>query len=492
MSKSPFPPDFLQDIIEARGTSEFRVIEGIRTSGFASYGNPQTVSFYPLTILAGSNSAGKSSSMKPLLLLKQTLDHPIDPGPLLISGANVQFTNLHQLFTKAPDEQNMDTANIEIKMARGSLSLSFSQNDDADLTIKETSYTQDIWLRGSEDTLRLQPDMKPDDIESQLPITVRESASREATNFKEFAEPIAESIAESHADETTDESNRGEYLAFLNSKLREEYWTIRRQRCFLTAALRSFGAFHRTIDPSGNPQCDVASALKTIIHVPAFRRKQFRNYPTAEVASSFPGTFEDYTASVVAKWQADKNDKLNALIDTLRDLHLTSSVKASRVSDAEVELLVARPGQQRSQSNSEMVSLADVGIGVSYVLPVLVALEVAESGQMVYVEQPESHLHPRAEYGLAKALVRAARRGVRVVVETHSSLLLLHIQTLVADGAISADSVGLHWFSLGDNGFTSVDTREPDEHGRTGDWPEDFADIEMHASSEFIRAARRR
>ncbi len=139
-----------------------------------------------------------------------------------------------------------------------------------------------------------------------------------------------------------------------------------------------------------------------------------------------------------------------------------------------------------------MVGLADVGVGVSNVLPVLVALEVAFEGQIVYVEQPESHLHPRAAHGLAKALVRAANRGVRVIVETHSSLLLLHIQTLVARGELEPESVGLHWFSLDDEGFSKITFDHPDEHGRVGEWPEDFADVELDAHSQYLRAARAR
>ncbi len=137
-----------------------------------------------------------------------------------------------------------------------------------------------------------------------------------------------------------------------------------------------------------------------------------------------------------------------------------------------------------------MLSLADVGVGVSYVLPVLVALEVAEPSQTVYVEQPESHLHPRAAYGLARALARAAKRGVRVIAETHSSLLLLHIQTLVARGELEPESVGLHWFSLDEEGFSKIDFVQPDERGRVGEWPEDFADVELSAHSEFLQSVR--
>ena len=88
-----------------------------------------------------------------------------------------------------------------------------------------------------------------------------------------------------------------------------------------------------------------------------------------------------------------------------------------------------------------MVSIADVGFGVSQVLPVLVALIVAQPGQLVYLDEPELHLHPRAQVALAQVLVDAAKRGVRVVAETHSSLLLLAVQTLVAEGSLPSELV---------------------------------------------------
>ena len=91
-----------------------------------------------------------------------------------------------------------------------------------------------------------------------------------------------------------------------------------------------------------------------------------------------------------------------------------------------------------------MVSIADVGFGVSQTLPVVVSLLAAEKGQMVYIEQPEIHLHPRAQVQLAEILADAVNQGVRVVVETHSSLLILSLQTLVAERVIDSKDVILY------------------------------------------------
>ena len=136
-----------------------------------------------------------------------------------------------------------------------------------------------------------------------------------------------------------------------------------------------------------------------------------------------------------------------------------------------------------------MVSIADVGFGVSQVLPILVALIVAEPGQLVYLEQPEMHLHPRAQAALARVLADAAERGVHVVAETHSSLLLLAIQTFVAEGNLPRALVKLHWFTRDDNGATTITPAELDEAGAYGNWPEDFDDVDLEAQSRYLDAA---
>jgi predicted ATPase len=121
-----------------------------------------------------------------------------------------------------------------------------------------------------------------------------------------------------------------------------------------------------------------------------------------------------------------------------------------------------------------------------------VALHAAKPGRLVYVEQPETHLHPRAQFALAQVLASAAKRGVRVVVETHSSILLLGVQTLVAEGSLEADKVKLHWFQREKDGRTVVRSADLDEAGAFGDWPEDFDDVSLQTQSRYLDAAGER
>ena len=179
--------------------------------------------------------------------------------------------------------------------------------------------------------------------------------------------------------------------------------------------------------------------------MPGFRGNPERSYPRATLSTIegagfstpmhfqlFPGTFERYVATVIAGWQSSGDGRMGLLEAMLRELGLGRELAAERLNDTQIELRVG-PLLDTPSSDSYLVSIADVGFGVSQVLPVLVALLVADPGQLVYVEQPELHLHPRAQCALASMLADTARRGVRLIVETHSALLLLSVRTLIAN-----------------------------------------------------------
>jgi hypothetical protein len=281
----------------------------------------------------------------------------------------------------------------------------------------------------------------------------------------------------------------------LNIFLKNTSWkfNVVQDRCFLKVE-GTAGHTSITMDMPviNNLFLSVDNYIRELIHLPGLRGNPERTYLAAAPSSNFAGTFENYAASVIAKWQANKDRrKVEELGQDLKNLGLTWKVTAKPISDTQVELQVGRLPQSSKAGKSDMVSIADVGVGVSQTLPVLVALHAAKPGQLVYIEQPEIHLHPRAQTAMAQILAKAAKRGVRVVVETHSSLLILGIQTLVAEGEIEPELIKLHWFERR-NGRTEITSRDLDETGAFGDWPEDFADVALEAQSRYLDAAESR
>lgn len=128
----------------------------------------------------------------------------------------------------------------------------------------------------------------------------------------------------------------------------------------------------------------------------------------------------------------------------------------------------------RTQSGGSEVLLTDVGFGVSQVLPVVTLLQYVPEGSTVILEQPEIHLHPLAQAGLADVIIQAAEhRKVQVILESHSEHLLLRLQRRIAEGGIAADQVKLY-FCKAPNGVSAITPLELDLFGNINNWPDKF------------------
>lgn len=73
---------------------------------------------------------------------------------------------------------------------------------------------------------------------------------------------------------------------------------------------------------------------------------------------------------------------------------------------------------------SHEFSATNVGFGLSYALPIIVALLSAQEGDLIIIENPETHLHPAGQSEMAKLIAYAAQIGVQVIVETHSDHII--------------------------------------------------------------------
>jgi hypothetical protein len=439
-------------------------ITTLSVKGFKSISAEQTIEIRPLTLLAGANSSGKSSMMQPLLLLKQTLEAQYDPGPLLLNGPNAKFTSVSQFWPTDLSPGNSRSFVVTVGSSSDKkIGLAFGW--DKKLNRFRIHYTQYYW----------------NDVTFKL---------SEAT-------PIADAIAFMR-----DELRR--HLRDLRghvSLFKRSTSEIRRSRFFLETVIRlgeapdsSKGISLPWVFSPSDPSFEgIIDGIVGLVHLPGLRGNPQRTYPVTAVGQTFPGTFESYVASLIAHWASESPEKAKDLGDDLRSLGLTWKIEAKRVADTDVELQVGRMPRPKQGGARDLVSIADVGFGVSQTLPVVVALRAARPGQLVYIEQPEIHLHPRAQVAMARLLVNAAKRGARVVAETHSSLILLAVQTLVAEGVITPDLVGLNWFVRNEKtGTTQIESAELDEAGRFGDWPEDFDDVALKSESRYLSAAEAR
>ena len=413
-------------------------ITKIAVKGFKSLAEECEIDIRPLTILAGANSSGKSSIMQPLLMLKQTLEALYDPGPLLIDGPNVQFTEVSQFLSALPNKKGKNHFQVRIETHKSNVfnavQTILRKGKNGIEIVEMTKENSGSDQTSSIESVTLYPEMLPEEIKA---------LGNQNSAFKNFD-------------------------------------IVKRSRCFLYLGSQYSSSLYEVTYGFG-------AYIFNTIHLPGLRGNPERTYKLSSTGPWYPGTFENYTASVIHEWQETKDKSLKTLTDALYTLGLTGQIGTQKIGDVGIGLQVGRLPSART-GKVDMVNIADVGFGVSQVLPVLVAVIAAEPGRLVYIEQPELHLHPRAQVALAQVLADAAKRGVRVVTETHSSLLLLGVQTLVAEGDLSPELVKLHWFTRREDGVTEVNSVDLDEAGTYGDWPVDFDDVSLNAQSRFLDA----
>lgn len=429
-------------------------IESLEIEGYKSLGQRKVIDLKALTLIAGVNSSGKSSIMQPLLLLKQTVDAPYDPGPLQLDGPNVSVTSVEQVLSK--------TLSATARARGFSLGLSTSNaqtrvrfNKDATGNLRVAEYSG-YFLPGQES-----------------PISIREGMPQ--AQLRKLFDPLLKA------------ADLPGLFKGRNSKL-----TVMRDRFTLSPAMEyESGRTTARIPLNFSMPGDMSDIASRIIHLPALRGNPLRTYRTASVDVRYPGRFDTYTAGIISYWQNNKRtEKLQQLRKDVEELGLTWKIEARQIEDTQVELLVGRLPQARQGGARDLVNIADVGFGVSQTLPVVVALLAAIPGQLVYLEQPEIHLHPRAQLKFAQLVRRAVERGVRVVIETHSSIFLRAVQTIVAQDALDPDEVAMHWFTRDrSSGETQITTADLQEDGSFGDWPEDFDDVYMASESAYLNAA---
>ncbi|MGL5675882.1 MAG: AAA family ATPase [Cellulosilyticaceae bacterium] len=422
-------------------------INKIWVSNYKSIKAKQEIEIKPLTILAGANSSGKSSIFQPLLILKQSLESKYDAGALLLNGPILQITDFDELVTH-PKDVETSSFSIGFSSSRRDLEITYQKSiEDGKIDIEAIRIKDRELQRWN----TLKPRSTPAEIKKIYP------------NLAKIEE------------------------IFKKLDKNKMSWRLKRDKCFLT--LENYIEDNGEI---GLPTLkiaeteEIARQLREIIYLPGLRSTPERTYPVTAIENEniFEGKFENYIASIIASWYKNNDtNNIDLLNRYLRELQLTNNVEISLLNDAQIQILVNR---YLNSDNKDSVNIADVGLGVSQILPLLVGLIVAKKGQIVYVEQPEIHLHPKAHTALARVIGEVISRGVSVVLETHSELLLKQFQVLIVKGKIKHEEVKLHWFERDNDGFTLVTSADVDKEGSFGEWPQDFADIVLKVEGEYL------
>lgn len=137
--------------------------------------------------------------------------------------------------------------------------------------------------------------------------------------------------------------------------------------------------------------------------------------------------------------------------------------------------------------------LFSVGVGVSQVLPILVAGLLAPGGAVLIIEQPELHLHPRAQARMGDFFISLARLGKQCLIETHSDTLVNQLRLhMVKGGEATRELVKIYFAEQDDLGDTRFEAIKVSEGGNIVNWPEGFLDEGVKQEEAIAQEALRK
>ena len=141
------------------------------------------------------------------------------------------------------------------------------------------------------------------------------------------------------------------------------------------------------------------------------------------------------TASVTLEYQVNYwLERLFGIKNTIRDLGLSNSLS-----------------MEFSLSSGKPVRPYHIGSGVSFAIGVLVSCLSANVDDIVIIENPEIHLHPKAQSDLTEFLCFAANAGIQIILESHSDHVFNGIRKSIVKNEISNTDTAVHFFQLDDN-----------------------------------------
>ncbi|MDE9447144.1 DUF3696 domain-containing protein [Xenorhabdus bovienii] len=127
----------------------------------------------------------------------------------------------------------------------------------------------------------------------------------------------------------------------------------------------------------------------------------------------------------------------------------------------------------------------NIGFGYSYALSIITALLLAPKGQVVIIESPEAHLHPKGQSYLGRLIALSALSGIQIIVETHSDHLLNGIRVIArTHDDFDPNIFNLYYISYDEElNENKVDKIKLSKDGKLSDWPKGFFD--QQASDMF-------
>jgi|HubBroStandDraft_2_1064218.scaffolds.fasta_scaffold11249_2 hypothetical protein len=488
------------------------MIRQLHIEDLKAFARPREIQLAPITLVFGENSAGKSSLLQALLLLKQTLDSSED-GALWTAGELVDLGGYANLVHRHDPSRSLklglttseETASSATARARHTTSFVFGAGDEGLARIRRV----ELGWAHEKHAVNLRAELRPDaTTRAGRPAFAMPADDWPPRALVDWLQAVLGPRL--HAPPVWQDCREAAVLALARptSERSVEAWNgiepdeVGDALSFLSGRMRpgqpsEFAAGHwlpRYLDPpasitpvaDGSGVAAVAAAVDTILGQTTERLlTHLRGITHLGPARDIPERVFPLRPHGMQRGHGRGREAARLVVDPgllasvnehFRRLEVPYELDAVRLggddplleNSGALRLLDSRyPGNLQ-------VNIADVGFGISQLLPIVVAA-VASTGGTVIMEQPELHVHPRLQARLGDVLVEEAP-GTQFIVETHSEHLMLRLLSHVRAGSLDPTHLSVLYVDHDEAGEgAGVHRLEVDEFGEfVQRWPRGF------------------
>jgi predicted ATPase len=183
-------------------------------------------------------------------------------------------------------------------------------------------------------------------------------------------------------------------------------------------------------------------------------------------------TIDSFTGKTIVN-----NTLINQINLWLGEISPGVSVVTTKISSDYV--LLEYEFKQPTYGNTNRYKPENVGFGISYALHVVTAILTARPGQLIIIENPESHIHPRGQAEMGKLIALLAQNEVQIIVETHSDHILNGIRVGVKEQKLDKNRAIIFYFEKvveATEQYSKITNIKLDENGELSEYPAGLLD----------------